>query len=354
MPTPVFTNNAEGYSSSGTNVTAGSGGNSGGGSGDYWDVVNLAGGTIQAVTAAKMFGTYGYRLTRSGSSQIHLQKTFASDISDFVGQHWDRIPTQPSANHVMFKGYSDAAFTTTSWAVAISTTGKLIILAGPSSTTVFTGTDTIPANTYCRFEYEMVSATSVRVVVYSLGSNTILADSGTINTALVGVTRTYRRGLLTTASSPASLDADQTTLGIGPGLFGLATSARPTILVSNPGAYVAVGAASLVAALGDVEADESSPASYIESPAGPANAEVTFGFSQILPAGGLTVEVWCRQSPTASPGATAVIEALIEGSVVGSSPTVALTTAWTKVTFTIASASGDMSTLQARVRGNQP
>lgn len=353
MPTVVFTNNAEGYSASPTTVTQGSGGNSGGGSGDYWDVVNLGSSTIQALTGAKFFGTYGYRMTRSGSTQQHLQKTFASDISDFVGQHWQKIPTQPSADHVLFKAYTDTGAATTSWAVAITTTGKLKILAGSSSTSVYTGTNTIPANTWLRFEYEMVSATNVRVIVYSLGSNTILDDSGLVTTALVGVTRTYRIGLLTTTSSPASIDVDQFTLGSGPGMFGLATSGRPSSTITNPDGFTATGAGSLHAALSDTEAGgELSPSSWVESPAGPTNDTFTVGFAAtIMPNGGLTIDRWDSQD-VASPTITSTLEILVDGSVVGTN-TITLSTTVTKTTFTIASVTGDMSTLQARYTDNQ-
>lgn len=353
MATQLFRNTAEGYSSSGTGVTQGSGGNSGGGSGDYWDVVNLGSSTIQAVTGAKMFGTYGYRLTRTGSTQQHLQKTLAADQSDFVGQHWQKIPTQPSANHVFFKGYSDASATTTSWAVAISTTGKLILLAGSSSTTVFTGTDTLPANTYLRFEYEIVSGTSMRCVVYSLGSNTIVSDSGIVSTALPGVTRTFRIGELTTASSPASMDIDYVTLGSGPGMFGLATSARPSSTVTNPDGFTATGAGTLHAALSDTEAGgELSPSSWAESPAGPTNDTFTVGFeASILPTGGLTIDRWDSQD-VASPVISSTLEILVDGVVVGTN-TINLTTTVTKTTFTIASVTGDLTTLQGRYTDNQ-
>lgn len=347
MPTELFRNTAEGYSASGTGVTAGSGGNSGGGSGDYWTVVNLGSSTIQALTGAAMFGAYGYRLTRSGSTQQHLQVTLAADQSDFVGQHWMRIPTQPSVDHVLFKGYSDTAATVTAWAVAISTAGKLKILEGPSSTPVgAAGTDTIPANTWLRCEYEIISATSARVVIYAGASNTVLADSGVRAAPSAGVTRTFRIGLLTTASSPASMDIDHVRLGAGPGLFALATTWRPTETVSNPGAFTAVGTGTLHGALGDVET-EAAPATYIESPAGPSGAQCTVGSSiTILPTGGLTVECWHSQD-LASPTIRTLHEVLLDGAVIGSD-TVDCTTTPTKRTWTISSASGDMTTLRSR------
>lgn len=342
MPTQAFLNTFGG-GTNGTTLTQGSGGNTGGASGDFWNIVTLGGGTVVFSTAAAMVGTLGCRMTRTGTAQQNLQVTLAADIADFVGQHYQSIPTQPSTNHVLFRGYTDAGGTASSWQVAVNTTGKMVLLA--ASTTVYTGTDTIPAATVVRWEYEMVSATSMRVVAYSGGTNTVLADSGVIATTLVGVTRTYRIGLLTTTTSPASTDIDNVRLGTGPGLWGLGTTARPSSLISNPGAYTVTGAGSINAAQSDVETVETSPTSYVESPAGPAGTQYTVGFeATILPNGGLTIDRWDAQD-VASPIIDSKLDIIVGGVIVGTN-TVALSTTWTKTTFTIASVTGDMSTLR--------
>lgn len=345
MPTVQFRNTAEGYTTDPTTVTTG---NSGGGSGDAFDALNAGGGTIQAIAAAKFHATRGYRMTRSGTSQMSVQRTLAADVSDFVGKHYQYIPTQPGVDSVLFKGYSDTTATVTSWAVAISTTGKLKALAGSGSSTVYTSTDTVPPATWVRFEYEIVSGVSMRVIAYAGDSTTVLADTGVVSTSAVAATRTWRIGLLTSGTTtPATTDFDDITVGAGPGLYGLATIARPSSTVSNPGAFIATGGVSIDAVLADTETSESTPASWVESVSAPAGVQCTVGFSAtILPTGGLTIDRWDSQD-VVSPVIDSKLDILVDGSVVGTN-TVALTTTWTKTTFTIASVTGDMSTLQGR------
>ncbi len=351
MPTTVFRNTAEAIGGNGTAVTQGAAGNSA--SPDYFDTVFLGtpAGALTVQTAAKKHGTYGLRFLRAGAStaQIYVQKVFASDITNFVGQHWCQINALPSVNTVLFKGYTDSAATITSWAVAMNTTGRLLLLGGSGSSTISTSatTDTMPAGADIRFEYEVVPGTSIRVVAFAGDSNTVYVDSGVQATALVGVTRAYRNGLLTTGAAPAQVDIDDIRLGSGPGFFGLSTTATPSSLVSNPGGFTAVGAASLDAALANVESNEAAPTSYVESVAGPAGAQFTVGFeATILPNGTLSIERWDSQD-IASPIIDSTLDIIVGGAVVGTN-TVALSTTPTKTTFTTGVVTGDMSTLRGR------
>jgi|SRR5690349_342026 len=340
MPTypATFFNSAEGQAS-GTTATQGSGGNTGGGSGDYFDIIQANSGTVTFQTVS-IHGK-AFTLVRSGTNQILLQRTLAADINNLSWQHYQSITALPSVNTVLFKGYSDAALASTSWAVAVGTSGTLIVLAGPSSTTVYTSAPSlIPANTSLRWEVEVVPATSIRCVVFSGDSGTVLADSGTIATTAVGATRSFRLGLLSTGSAPTTTSIQDVKLGSGPGLWGLASSAYPQETVSNAGAWTFTGAASIEAAL------DASTSSYIETPAAAVSASVRVGYLYtILPTGSVTF-TYEPAIDVASPTYQLTANCYQGGSLKATRTDTISSTSFAPITLTASGLTGDMSTLE--------
>lgn len=354
--TMVGHNDAQGYASTGTTVTQGSGGNSGAGSGDYWELVFANSGTI--VSAAGLNQTRAYLLTRSGTNTIYLQRQLPADQTDFALDCMLNIPTAPSANSIFLKGYSDAPATPTSnptnvsWAVGVSTTGKLLILAGPSSVSAYVGSDTIPPG-LVRVTVEMIAGTSSRAIVYAGHSKTVLADSGVVplNGALIDATRTIRVGLQTTTTAPASLTVDAVRWGGGGGMFDYATTLVPAYLSSNPGAWVAVGAADIPTALSSV----GDTTSYAESVSGGSAVKFRVGYTRpgtgdsYVPEGSLSMnsELW---SNAASPWWNLTIRAFVSGVQVASRVVVVAGTASSNDTFNF-TAPGDTASVEIEFDG---
>jgi hypothetical protein len=225
--------------------------------------------------------------------------------------------------------------------VAITSTGKVKVLVGTASTSAYVSTATLPAATRIRFEYEVVSGTSIRVVAYSGDSLTVLADSTVITSAAVAVTRMVRFGLLAATTAPTYIDFDTPRFGTGPGMFGLSTTAVPTETISNAGVWVPDGGASLHQVLGDGNA-----ATAAESVSGGSAVAFRVGLGdQILPEGAVSVS-YDAELDIASPSWSVTCTAYLAGASVGAQTQTISSTSSTPHTFTVSGLVGDMSTLE--------
>src|SRR5580704_9713996 len=104
----VLANNAESGLTSGTNATQGSGGNTGGSAGQYFD--SLAKGTGTAITfssAQFAHGSLSYNFTSGGTSAAVSAKFTSALMTDTPTQEWFRIyvylPTLPGVNQIIFQ-----------------------------------------------------------------------------------------------------------------------------------------------------------------------------------------------------------------------------------------------------------
>ena len=173
----TLTNSFEGVTPSGTTLTAGAGGNTGGASGSFFDVVNIGTGvTVASDSAQKVRGSLSYKYA-----------TGATSASGYVGWGTSLTATTIPVSYTRFYFYAGAAYPASgnfrimAWfnsagticaSLRLSNTGVLTMansanaaITGMSSTTV------IPLNAWCRIEGYCNSGTGACEQQLYVGAN---------------------------------------------------------------------------------------------------------------------------------------------------------------------------------------
>jgi hypothetical protein len=169
----TLVNSAEG-GSSGTTVTTG---NSGGASGNAWDVVGI--GTGDSLTFDSTYAAHGllsYKIS-TGSSANPCDVQWSSSLTgSSVGEIWFRAYLYFTANPASaIKLIVANVSGTQAAALQLLTTGQLRWL-NTSGATILTTTNSIPLNQWCRIEGFIVGSSTVGQVSVSLYDT---PDSGT-------------------------------------------------------------------------------------------------------------------------------------------------------------------------------
>jgi hypothetical protein len=168
-------NFAEGQTS-GTTATQGSGGNTGGGSGDYFDTISGAGTpTFDSTHAAH--GGNAYKIVTGGTAALCVLQ-WAAQLGGTPSTAFARLYVYRTANP-SGASQAPARFLTSGGVqvarLAFTTAGK-IIFNDAANTTQLTSTNTIPLNQWIRIECMVVCSATVGQLEFKLFS---AADSTT-------------------------------------------------------------------------------------------------------------------------------------------------------------------------------
>lgn len=171
-------NSTEGITPSGTAMTAGSGGNSGGASGNFLDVVNLgSSGVVASDSAQKAHGSLSTKITTVASSLCFVAWTTSITGSPLTTM-WFRIyvyitASPPAANIPICRFLTSGAQQCSR--MVINTSGKLVFNDGANATQL-TSTNNVPANAWFRIEGFCTSSATVGQLEFKLFTT---ADSTT-------------------------------------------------------------------------------------------------------------------------------------------------------------------------------
>lgn len=164
-------NSAEGVTPSGTAMTAGSGGNTGGASGNFFDVVNLGGtGVVASDSAQKAHGSLSTKITTGGTASLCFVAWTTSITGSPFTTMWCRIyvyisASPPAANIPICRFLTSGAQQCAR--MVINTSGKLTFNDG-ANTVQITSTTTIPANQWFRIEAFCTSSATVGQLEFKL------------------------------------------------------------------------------------------------------------------------------------------------------------------------------------------
>jgi len=159
----TLTNSLEGVTPSGTVLTAGAGGNTGGASGNFFDVVNIGTGATNASDSAQAaHGSLSLKLatgSTAGTVYVTWSTSLTSTTLTVVYQRISLFATaNPAANsRLLYWGNSGA---TIAASLRLNTAGTLAFQNSANSV-ILTSTATIPLNAWCRIEAMCNSATGV-------------------------------------------------------------------------------------------------------------------------------------------------------------------------------------------------
>lgn len=164
----LLTNTAEGVTPSGTTVTLG---NSGGTSGNAWDVIQPGtGGTIISDSAHAAHGTLAYNLSiNATASECYLAWTTSIGSLGTSAAVFTRAYLYATANPgTLHKLISVMTGTNaTCGTLSLTTAGKIVTFNGVGST-VATSTNSIPLNQWCRVEFDVTPSATVGVLTARL------------------------------------------------------------------------------------------------------------------------------------------------------------------------------------------
>lgn len=336
-------------------------GNSGGGSGTAWNSVDVTGTASLTYSGTASHGSLGYGFVSQAGNRV----SFGWDAGSVVPsksmslRSYLRLASLPSSEAQIAIPWN---ITQTVAAVNVSTSGKLKVL-NRIGTPIFTAAAAMSLDTWYRFEIGLEVGTSgtngVVRFSYFLGDSTTAIESFTSTTADLGtdnILAWYLGKLSNSGDWSGFMDSIELDMASGllMGPYIAASSVlRPTSTVSNPGNWVNVGGASSLSA---AQADESD-VTLAQTPASPANAQITFGLAGRLATGTPTVKV--RLSASAATPNTYADVALMQGTTVVATRNFGpLTTTPTDYSYTLTTTEAgnitDRGDLRIRVTGNQP
>jgi len=231
---------------SGVTLTQGSGGNTGGTSGDFFDIVNKASDAILQFDSAAAYGGSGLGLrcatrTTSGSATVEWASQLAS-ATDHYGRTYIRVGAAPSVNGNIVRFYSDALSQFGNIRLNVGT-NTLSIIQG-ASTVMATSSNALTSGNWYRLEWHVhadASAAFINVRIYNNpDSGTALEDFGATAT-WAGLTDVGAMivGVPTSTNFPSAttyLDFDNVGMGattwMGPIPGGSTVTISPTSAVS--------------------------------------------------------------------------------------------------------------------------
>jgi hypothetical protein len=179
--------------SNGTTLTQGSGGNTGGSSGDFLDSVSVGtGATVAFSTAQAAHGSVSMNTVTTGTSALaYAGWTLASVASDF-SRAYCRFATLPSAQQLFMRYLSSG-----SQSVRVNvTTAGLIEIRNAANTVVGTTTSAISANSWFRVELSVTFSATVGAVtlrLYLTPDSTTISDSLTLSSLALTATASELR-----------------------------------------------------------------------------------------------------------------------------------------------------------------
>lgn len=180
---PTRSNTAEG-GSQGTTVTQGSGGNSGGASGDFWDLVsNPANGTFTFDGTWPAEGVLGYKIVRPTDTHFPaLARWTFTNETEFYGRIYVAFPssTWPSTHRMFMVASSGGARLAE---VNLNSSGQIRVLNSANGL-IATSTGALAANTLYRIEFHFLgNATTGRMETkYFVGHSTTSVQDLAIGT----------------------------------------------------------------------------------------------------------------------------------------------------------------------------
>jgi len=354
----ILYNNAAGGVLNGA-VTAA---NSGGGSGIAWSSVDVMAGASFTFVNTASHGTLGYGLTSTEGNRVSfgwdggaIPASMQQSMRAYI-----RLGTVPVIDQQLITAWASTQYVAT---LNLNPAGKLVLVQRAGGV-LYTTTTTLAVNTWYRVEMSLEVGTTatngvIRFAVFAGDASTPLETQFTSTTADLGTTNLvawYFGKLLIGGAWNGFYDSIElntsTSALLGP-YNASAAVIRPASVVTNAGNWTNVGgASSLSAALAD-----ESDATYAQTPASPANAEITFGMNARLATG--TPNVTVRLSASDSTPPTYADVALLQGTTVIATRNFGpLPTTVTEYSFTLTGPEAanvtDRGDLRVRVTGNQP
>lgn len=195
--------------SNGTTLTQGSGGNTGGTSGDFLDNVSVGtGATVAFSTAQAAHGTVSMNAVTTGTSSLaYAGWTLASVASDF-SRTYCRFASLPSAQQLFMRYLSSGS---QSVRVNVTTTGTIEV-RNAANTVVGTTTSAISANSWFRVELSVTFSATVGAVtlrLYLTPDSTTISDSLTLSSlALTASASELRFGVGAAMANTSSMFFD--------------------------------------------------------------------------------------------------------------------------------------------------
>ena len=192
----------------GTTLTPLVGGNTGGGSGNYFDAITNVGGTIAFDSTRAAHGSLSMKIATTTASQTYAQ-WYASITGGPYGTLWFRaylyFTANPTNQHKIFVWATTAA---NAASVFISTAGK-IILADSNGTTQVTSTASIPLNSQFRLEGFCDGSATVGRLSFSMWTTSMdsagAADETQTSTASLNTLGVLAKAIAGCQSSVASV-----------------------------------------------------------------------------------------------------------------------------------------------------
>jgi hypothetical protein len=173
----TLVNNFEGITPSGTTLTAGAGGNTGGVSGSFFDTITIvAGGTLASDSTHAAHGNLGVKVatggTAGGSSCSWTTSLTGSTIPTVWFREYLYFTANPAAQHRVFAALAAAVC----GSINISTAGK-VVAQNAAGTAVLTSTASIPLNQWFRIEGFITGDAAVGQIEFKLFTTAL--DSAT-------------------------------------------------------------------------------------------------------------------------------------------------------------------------------
>jgi len=164
----TLTNSAEGITPSGTTLTAGAGGNTGGASGNFLDAVNIGtAATLASDSSTAAHGSLSIKCATAATAGTCYFTWAASLASVAISQSWYRWyfnvgAAYPTAGNPRVLGCLNTANALSGSVRVNNTTGTLTVQNSANAViTGMTTTNAVPLNSWCRIEGYFNSATGV-------------------------------------------------------------------------------------------------------------------------------------------------------------------------------------------------
>ena len=205
----VITNTAEGGSDT-TDVTTG---NSGGASGDAFNLVQKpASGVVKFSTTKALHGTLSYQLaTRGTAGNMGILWSNASLLgTTLYSRCYFNFDAVPGVTNPRMQEWFDQSFGTAFAGWGIVTGTNFLRICGPSGTTLVTGTNAVSANTWYRAECKVTLGTPNTASNATIELRWYLGESTTAIETL----------------GPSTFTAVGTITSICPGRFGCGSAAN--------------------------------------------------------------------------------------------------------------------------------
>ena len=138
-------------------------------------------------------GSQSWKFAQAGANAVLARITWASAYADWSAVFAWRHTASPTATAAVFRGFSDAAYTTVAWSVGITTGNKVQLVQAGGNTANSTGTLT-PGDEYTAVFRANSTAGTATVTFYTYGTAVVVATATvttvgtpTVNSAFIGI-----------------------------------------------------------------------------------------------------------------------------------------------------------------------